>query len=278
MIRKRPEAATRRTCVTCSALAVALLGAGAEAGEGSAPAVTPQGPARRAPPTTEHSYETSLPTARFGTITVYIPDGSPRSVAIFLSGDGGWELGVIGTARALVTMGAVVIGVDVRAYLGSLRRAAQRPAPSCQMIAVDFEASSHQVQNEIGLSEYQVPVLIGYSSGADVLPFVVNRLPADLKQHIASVSLLGIDAHASFEVRIADWVGSDEAGAPTRPELAHLGQLPVLCIYGEGESDSICPQLTAPDITREQIGRGHHFSGEYAHLAEHILAFAASGR
>ena len=32
---------------------------------------------------------------------VYLPEGKPKSVAMFLSGDGGWELGVINMARAL---------------------------------------------------------------------------------------------------------------------------------------------------------------------------------
>src|SRR6267142_2415783 len=69
--------------------------------------------------------ETRLPAGRFGTVTVYIPAGTPRSVAIFLSGDGGWHLGVINMARALTDMGAVVIGVDTRQYLSALRKAAQ---------------------------------------------------------------------------------------------------------------------------------------------------------
>src|SRR5207253_7349180 len=67
---------------------------------------------------------------------------------------GGWELGVVGMARALAAMGAVVIGADIRQYLGSLRRAAH-PGAACQMIAADFEALSHQVQKEIGMSEYR---------------------------------------------------------------------------------------------------------------------------
>jgi type IV secretory pathway VirJ component len=55
--------------------------------------------------------------------------------------------------------------------------------------------------------------------------------------------------------------------------------VPVLCIYGEGESDSICPQLPEGALlTREQVGKGHHFSGEYATLAERILAFARASR
>jgi type IV secretory pathway VirJ component len=446
-------------------------------------------------------HQQQLSAGRFGTVTVYRPDGVPRSVAIFVSGDGGWELGVRSMAQALRELGAVVIGVDVRRYFAALRTAASRPGAACQLIAADFETLSHQVQKQIGLNEYQVPVLVGYSSGAtvvyatlvqsppgtfagalslgfcadqdfagaqlcpgaglhysqnehhelvfapartlkqpwiafqgaqdqvcsakaaadfaaqvpnsavvalplvghgfsvernwmpqfraayarlttpaaaapvrapqigdlplhevqasgpsaefallltgdggwagldqelaarlaargvpivglnslkyfwkqrtadetaqdvarilrhylsawhatrvlligysfgaDVLPFVINRLPEDLRTHIASVSLLGIDAHASFEISIADWVGSDAGGPQTRPELLQLTALPVLCIYGQGESDSICPGLPAGHIVVEQIGRGHHFSGDYAALAERILGFAREAR
>jgi type IV secretory pathway VirJ component len=92
------------------------------------------------------------------------------------------------------------------------------------------------------------------------------------------VSLLGIDSNASFEVRLTDWVGADAGGAPTRPELARITQLPVLCLYGEGERDSICPGLPAGGVQREQIGTGHHFGGEYATLADRILAFARAPR
>jgi type IV secretory pathway VirJ component len=434
-----------------------------------------------------------LPAGSFGTVSVYIPTGTPQSVAIFLSGDGGWNLGVVNMAQALRDKGAVVIGVDVTHYLAALRGKA-----ACRMIAGDFENLSHQVQKKIGLKEYHVPVLLGYSSGAtvvyavlvqsppgtfagamslgfcpdqdfggatlcpgtglhyshgkkndlifepastlkqpwialqgqqdqvcapkavddfgaeipesqiirlpkvghgfgvernwlpqfldayqglvervnapralrpqqiddlpvtevhaqgnsdefallltgdggwagldqelaahlaasgvstvglnslkyfwtqrtadeaakdvarvirhylsswgkkrvllvgysfgaDVLPFVINRLPADLQSQIATVSLLGLDSTASFEVSVADWLGNDASGLPTRPELANLAVKPVLCIYGEGEQDSICPSLRESRVTSEQVGTGHHFGGEYAQLAEKILTFA----
>ena len=490
-------------------LLLALLASGACAASAfAAPAAAAPAaqPARASTPPGDGA-DAHLAAGRFGTVSVYIPGGQPRSVAIFLSGDGGWELGVINMARALEDMGAVVIGADIRRYLASLRTAAQRPGAPCQMIAADFESLSHQVQKEIGMRDYHVPVLVGYSSGAtvvygvlvesppgtfagalslgfcadqdfsgaelcpgaglrytpnqqhelvlapasqlrqpwialqgekdevcsaqaagefaarvangaivrlplvghgfsvernwmpefraayaklaapveaaavrppeisdlpvtevpasaapagaqadelavlltgdggwagldqelaarlaasgvptvglnslkyfwskrtpaetaadvarlvrhylaawnkqrvllvgysfgaDVLPFVVNRLPADLRTHIASVSLLGIDSNASFEVSVSDWVGSGDDGPPTRPELAAMGHLPVLCIYGEGESDSICPGLPAASgIAREQIGQGHHFSGEYSKLADRILAFSRAAR
>ncbi|MGH8134224.1 MAG: AcvB/VirJ family lysyl-phosphatidylglycerol hydrolase [Steroidobacteraceae bacterium] len=477
------------------AASLALLGAGALPPGAAATTAAPASHPRA------DGADAHLPAGRFGTVAVYIPEGQPKSVAIFLSGDGGWELGVLNMARNLRDLGAVIVGVDIRKYLGSLGRAAQRPGAPCQMIAADFEALSHQIQREIGISAYHVPVLVGYSSGAtvvyaalvqsppgtfagalslgfcpdqdfagaqlcpgaglhytpnrrhelvfepattlrqpwiafqgekdqvcsphaaeaftaqvtngeivrlplvghgfsvqrnwmpqfraayarltaqleavpqrpadisdlpvnevhatgssdefallltgdggwagldqelaahlaasgvptvglnslkyfwtarspgetadavvrllrhylaawnkqrvllvgysfgaDVLPFVVNRLPADLHARVASVSLLGIDSNASFQVRISDWIGRDDRGPATVAELAAVRHVPVLCIYGAGESDSICPGLPAAGgIAREQIGRGHHFSGDYATLAARILAYAGTG-
>ena len=70
----------------------------------------------------------------------------------------------------------------------------------------------------------------------------------------------------------------DQGGPPTVPELSEVRHVPVLCIYGEGEEDSICPAMTGGGIVREQIGKGHHFSGDYALLADRILAFTRSAR
>ncbi len=58
--------------------------------------------------------------------------------------------------------------MDIRRYFASLGKAAARADAPCQMIAADFESLSHQVQKEIGMSDYLVPVLVGYSSGATV--------------------------------------------------------------------------------------------------------------
>src|SRR5258708_14141314 len=45
------------------------------------------------------------------------------------------------------------------------------------MIESDFEVLSHQDEKEIGMSEYQVPVLIGYSSGATVVYAALVQSP-----------------------------------------------------------------------------------------------------
>ena len=192
--------------------------------------------------------------------------GAAAEFALLLTGDGGWAGLDQELAARLAASGVPTVGLNSLQYFWTQRT----PDETARDVA-------RVLRHYLAAWNKQRVLLIGYSFGADVLPFVVNRLPPDLRARIASVSLLGIDAHAAFEVRIADWVGGDNGGPPTRPELAQIGQVAVLCIYGEGEQDSICPQLPA-GIAREQIGKGHHFSGEYATLAERILAFARSAR
>ena len=120
-----PARVRRPGALSAGCLALALLAGGAARPATAAP--PPSASARPHPQGPDRSYATRLPAGRFGTVTVYIPEGPARSVAIFLSGDGGWQLGVIGMARALTDSGAVVIGADIRRYFGSLKRAAQRP-------------------------------------------------------------------------------------------------------------------------------------------------------
>jgi type IV secretory pathway VirJ component len=87
------------------------------------------------------------------------------------------------------------------------------------------------------------------------------------------VNLLGIAATADFEVHVTTWLGVDHHGVPTRPEVDRLKER-VLCVYGEGEKDSLCTSLTAANIKIAKVGDGHHFGDRYQELAERILATA----
>jgi type IV secretory pathway VirJ component len=52
----------------------------------------------------------------------------------------------------------------------------------------------------------------------------------------------------------------------------------VLCIYGEDESDSLCPKLDATRFIVAKVKGGHHFDGNYAALAQRIIAAAGGAR
>ena len=54
-----------------------------------------------------------------------------------------------------------------------------------------------------------------------------------------------------------------------------MSATPVLCIYGEGDNDSLCPKLDPGKVRIVMMKGGHHFDGDYAGLAREILAQAA---
>mgnify|MGYP001566519430 CR=1 FL=1 len=53
----------------------------------------------------------------FGKVSVYAPAQAPEEVVLFISGDGGWNLGVIPMAERLRDLGALVVGIDIRTYV-----------------------------------------------------------------------------------------------------------------------------------------------------------------
>jgi type IV secretory pathway VirJ component len=119
------------------------------------------------------SSESTLQFGRFGKVTLYAPEGTPRRVALFVSGDGGWNQGVVDMARELLPMGALVVGIDIRTYLSSLAKSSEK----CSYAAADFEELSQFVQRKAELPTYTRPVLIGYSSGATLVYAALVQAP-----------------------------------------------------------------------------------------------------
>jgi len=109
-----------------------------------------------------------------GQVSVYAPMSTPSNVVLFVSGDGGWNLGVIPMAETLRDRGALVVGIDVRAFLTALGAAAE-----CAYPAGSLEELSRAVQLRRRLPEYKRPILVGYSSGATLVYAALAAAPPD---------------------------------------------------------------------------------------------------
>jgi type IV secretory pathway VirJ component len=121
---------------------------------------------------------------------------------------------------------------------------------------------------------------VGYSFGADLLPYVVGRLPPDERARVAGVGLLGLSSEASFEFHVSSWIGGGtDTRYPTVPEVERLAGLPVTCIRGAEETDSACVLLEGtPGVRVVTLPGGHHFDGDAARLAEALLGPEAPSR
>ena len=188
----------------------------------------------------------------------------PTCFAIILSGDGGWAGLDKEVAQALAEHGIPVAGLDSLRYFWSAR--------TPQGLAGDLD---RMIRYYIAHFGKQRVLLIGYSQGADVLPFAVNHLAASTRAHIALGVLMGMSEHAVFEFHVSNWISNDNSGPATLPEVTRIAGIPILCIYGEGDNDSLCPKLDAVKVRIVKLPGGHHFNGDYAGLAREILAAAA---
>jgi type IV secretory pathway VirJ component len=180
---------------------------------------------------------------------------------VFLTGDGGWVGLDKGVSTELAKHDIPIIGWD------SLKYFWKRRTP--EGAAHDLDRVLRYYAHAWGRSHV---LLIGYSQGADTMPFMFNRLPADTHSMVGYTTLLGISDNALWEFHVATWLGKPPKGIPTAPELERWKGSPYLCIYGESDADAACEQETGHDGTALKLSGGHHFGGGYDKIAEEILS------
>jgi type IV secretory pathway VirJ component len=190
-----------------------------------------------------------------------VPPGD--SFALILSGDGGWAGLDKDVAQALAAHGIPVAGLDSLRYFWGPRTPAG--------LASDLD---RMVRYYLAHFAKKRALLIGYSQGADVLPFALDRMPESTLSTIGLAVLMGMSEHALFEFHVTSWISNDTSGPATMPEVNRISGIPILCIYGEGDDDSLCPKLDSRKVKVVKLPGGHHFDGDYARLAQEILAAA----
>ena len=195
---------------------------------------------------------------------VEMPAASPSgTMAVVVSGDGGWRDIDRQVANELQAAGVSVVGWD------SLRYFWHRKSPD------DFGRDLAAVLRDYTVKWHPKRViLIGYSFGADVLPFGYARLPDGLRHKVAMIALLGFAKAADFEIQVTGWLGAAASARalPTAPEMEHVPGGLVQCFYGEDEADSACPDLAGRGAEVVKTPGSHHFGGDYAALVQRILA------
>jgi len=194
---------------------------------------------------------------------VEIPARASESdcMAVFWSGDGGWAELDREVSAGLAAYGVPVVGVNSLKYFWTNRTPEQT--------AKDLERI---IRHYAALWKKEKVVLIGYSLGADIVPFAARRLNEELKPRVELVALLGPGLQADFEFHLSNWLGSSSKTAlPTMTEVMQLGNTRLICFYGEQETDSLCPNLQGNNFKKVALPGAHHFGGNYAQIAQAII-------
>lgn len=183
--------------------------------------------------------------------------------AVMITGDGGWRRIDQKITESLRAAGIPIVGFIASDYYRT-RRTPEESACALERVIRYYKAQWKKSK----------VLLIGYSRGADVLPFMASRLPRDLREETQIIALLGLAPMIDFKYS-PPWslaaYSHKETRYPVKPEVEKLRGQNVLCVYGTKEKDSLCQALDPRAFTIAQEPGGHHFAGKYRDIADIIL-------
>lgn len=197
----------------------------------------------------------------FGDIAaIDIPARStPRALTILVSGDGGWRDLDKTMGEWLATQHVHVVGVDALHYFWSKRT----PEDLARDIAFLVDAAD---------TDDKLPILlIGYSFGADTIPFAYPLLPKAVQDRTRVLGLLAPGRSTSFQVTISGWLGIGDTGYTVTPAIAALPPEKVICVFGKEDPESACADKSVRAATIVETTGGHHFDGNYTGIAQRFL-------
>ncbi|HEX9163156.1 MAG TPA: AcvB/VirJ family lysyl-phosphatidylglycerol hydrolase [Thermoanaerobaculia bacterium] len=185
----------------------------------------------------------------------YGPKGTEQSpyFAVFVTGDGGWRKIDVKVSDVLRDAGMPVVGILANSYFAR-ERTPEETGRDLDRVIRDYQAKWQRKR----------VIVIGYSRGAEAVPFMINNLPPDTRANVALAVLLGPSTTTSFRIHKPDRY-------PVLPAVRQLTGVPIVCVVGTLEKHSVCRDLPPPPATVVTIDGGHHFGGDYRQIGHAIL-------
>jgi type IV secretory pathway VirJ component len=208
------------------------------------------------------------PGAGRGLPLIEVPSQAASSgmFAILLTGDGGWSSFDRGLSARLAARGIPVVGWSSLRYLWR-RKDADSAAADLAAVIETYAAAWKRER----------VALLGFSLGADALPAMAARLPPEARGRVAMIGLLSPETRYELEFHFSGWIpGFPARGRPLLPEVRKLRGARLVCVYGAGEKDSLCPELDTAWAEVRVFPGGHHLGRDYGALADALFPPPAS--
>jgi type IV secretory pathway VirJ component len=186
------------------------------------------------------------------------------TLAVFYSGDHGWSAVPRDVSAALAQAGVPVVGVDALRYYW--RRRTPDAATADLAGLIEHYAAAWGRQRV---------VLVGYSFGADALPMLLKRLPAETRARVRAMALISPADRAHLAFRFASWFDIPlPGGYPLAPALSEDRPTPMLCVQAAYDPRAACHSFPPEAVQTADLPGGHHYFGERQRLAALILSAA----
>lgn len=184
------------------------------------------------------------------------PADGTAPLVLFISGDGGLNNFSTALCNGLHNAGYSVAALNAQAYFNDKKTPEQATADITRYLTTQLARRKNQQL-----------VLIGYSFGADVLPFIVNRLPGELGRKCSLAVLLSPSTSTDFETHWSDMLGINrKRSMDVLAEINKMTVKQVVTFFGESEKDFPVQSITLHNYRNGFLPGGHHYDGDPAPL------------
>jgi len=198
--------------------------------------------------------KTSLP------LSLYASTDTTKPLIFYISGDGGFNKFSTFFMQSLNKEGYAVIGLDAKDYFWNKKKP--------QEAATAIEAAINGSNKEWKKKNI---VLIGYSFGADVSPFMLTYFSAALSNKISHLILLSPSAKTDFEIHVLQMLGWGKDGGESVPAEINKILKPVTIIVGDDENEFPFDQLTIKNKRIIKMPGSHHYDGDVDALCKQVI-------
>jgi type IV secretory pathway VirJ component len=188
---------------------------------------------------------------------------SSDRMVVIISGDGGWKDFDQQICDGLAAQGIPVVGLNALKYFW------KEKTPDAA--AWDLARIMTEYGHKWGKKEV---VLIGYSFGGEVLPFMFNRLPDNQKKRVVAQVLISAGDKADFTFHFTSWLDKASSSAkPLKPELDMMLHQRVMFLYGSDEDCAWVRPLAKGNFELKVLEGGHHYGGNTGKIDNAIREF-----
>jgi len=172
-------------------------------------------------------------------------------MAFLISGDGGWSDFDQAIGKALANKGIPVIGLDARKYFWN----AKTPEETTASMVTTIQQYMHEWKKSTF-------ILVGYSYGACIIPFIATRLTGSIQRSLTGIYCLSPDITVDFEIHLVDMVGIRRAGDLFKvpEEMLKIKSFQPFCIFGDGEDSKLRTRFEASGAKVALVPGNHHYN------------------
>lgn len=193
-------------------------------------------------------------------LSLYSNADSTKPLIYYITGDGGFNKFSTSFMQALNKQGYAVIGLDAKDYFWNKK--------TPQEAATAIEASINESNK---LWKKKNIVLIGYSFGADVAPFMLTHFSPTLSGKVVHLILLSPSSKTDFEIHVLQMLGwGKDAGESVPAEINKVSK-PVAIITGDDENEFPFKSLTIKNMQVIKMPGGHHYDGNIDALCKQVV-------